>query len=321
MKRIAYVGWVWVVFSLVACGAPTPLASPVPSSTAMPTVPPTLTFVPVRVPSPSPTATRKPVLTPIFPIVPSATPRPRQFDDVDSRALLSSLFPDLKFAPFDDAFTVNGNTDRQMWIASRAEGQFIQGMTPELAAIVAHDAPRLTPDQARESAPLGSFLAIFTKRDGKPETIQRFFLFPTEISPQAFQVKIDRATDFDHDGQNDLLIITRTERFGVEITAAFLYQWDAQTFAEIWSAEIGNANTGAINQSRYFTSESTIRFADVDGDGMDEIIVDLTQVEYPKDAQGLADVDRELGRRNERRVYRWNGTIFVLDTARTTPMP
>ena len=45
---------------------------------------------------------------------------------------------------------------------------------------------------------------------------------------------------------------------------------------------------------------------------MDEIVVESARVDYAKDAQGLANTERETVRRSERRVYRWNGTAFSL---------
>jgi len=314
-----------VAFSvLVACAAPVSPVSPLPPSPASirrEATPTSVQRIPTLLPvTPSPTP-RKVVITPLPPLVPPPTPRPLQFDDVDARALLSALFPDLKLTPADDAFTVNGDSNWTMWINARAEGEFTQDGVSELAAIIANDAPHITPDQAKRHAPWGSFLAIFQKPEGKLQVARRAFLFPTALSPSAFDVRIDRVTDFDHDGQNELLIITEATTLGISTSAAFLYQWDDQTFAEIWAATVGEDNTGALNQPQYFATASEIRLVDIDGDGMDEIIVDGTRVDYARDAQGLPDIDREIARRSDRRVYRWGGTAFVLDPAQTTPMP
>jgi hypothetical protein len=240
---------------------------------------------------------------------------------VDAPTILSVLFPDLKFSPADDAFRVNGDPEWTMWVNARAEGQFTQGDAPELAVIIANEAPRISAAHAQRYAPWGSFLAILQRREGSLQVAQRSFLFPTSISPLAFDVRIERVVDFDHDDQDDLLIVTEATRWGVASTAAFLYQWNDQAFTETWSASIGEDNTGAINQPEYFAVASEIRFVDIDGDGMDEIIVDGTRVDYARDAQGLADVEREIARRTDRRLYRWGGAAFVLDPARTTPMP
>ncbi|MBI5305039.1 MAG: VCBS repeat-containing protein [Chloroflexi bacterium] len=297
---------------LVACAAPTPIPLPTPTPTRVLIPASTPSRVPATATLIAPTPTHQPLSTPLPIIVPSSTPRPRQFDDTDTRALLGALFPNMKLVPIVDAFTVNDDPDWQLWITSRVEGQFVQGTAPELAAIVAHQAPRLTPDLAQQYAPMGSFLALFQKREGKLVPTQRAFLFPTDLSPLTFEVTIERATDFDRDGQNEMLILTSATRMGITTIAAFLYQWDDPQFVELWSAEIGSDNTGAVNQAEYAIVEPTIRLADLDGDGFDEIIVEATRIEYAKDDQGLANLDREVARRTTQRVYRWDGTTFAL---------
>jgi hypothetical protein len=318
------IGMLWL-FAFAACAAPPPprptvtATSPAAPSPIPRTPPPTPTLTPTPI-TPSPTP-RRVIVTPIPPVAPPPTPRPPQFDDVDAGALLSALFPDLKLVPDADAFRVNDDPNWTMWINSRVEGCFTQADAPELAAIIANDAPRLSTEQANRYAPLGSFLAIFQRHDKKSQVIQRAFLFPTLISPPAFEVEIDRATDFDHDGQNELLITTLSETLGISTAAAFLYTWNDQAFVPIWSAAIAEDNTSALNQPGYYAVESEIRFADIDGDGLDEIIVDSVRIDYARDAQGLADTDHETRRRAYRDVYQWGGAAFILDPVRATPMP
>ncbi|MBI4787406.1 MAG: hypothetical protein HY782_10215 [Chloroflexi bacterium] len=320
-KRVWYaraIVWTLLVSALAACAAPPP-ASPTPTHAALPTLtsqPPTP--APPLMPTPTP---RRAMVTPVPPVAPSPTPRAHQFDEVDARRLLATLFPDIKLVPNGDEFRVNDNPNWTLWINSRAEGQFTQTNWPELAVIVANEAPHISAADAQRTAPWGSFLAIFQKYGGKIEVAQRSFLFPTEMSPVAFDAKIDRVVDFDHDDQDELLITTTAKRLGFSTTAAFLYQWNDPAFAEIWSAPSGEDNTGAINQPNYFASVSDARLSDVNGDGLDEIILDTTRVDYARDAQGLADTDRETARRTERRVFTWGGTSFLPDPARATPLP
>ncbi len=304
----------FLFLALVACAAPT-----VPPRTPTPVA--FFTATPSRIATSMPalasaTSTRASA-TAFPPVIPSPTPRPHQFDDVDAGALLDALYPDLKFTPNGDDFIVNGDANWTMWVNSRAEGHFTDDKTPQLAAIIANGSSHT----ARADAPWGSYLAVFQKREGKLEVAQRSFLFPTEISPLAFDVKIDRATDFDHDDQDELLVTTEATRLNVSSTAGFLYQWNDQQFVELWSAPLGEDNTGAINQTQYFASSSDIHLTDFDGSGMDEIIVTMTRSDYARDSQGLADTDHESARRTERRVYRWGGSAFILDPARTTPLP
>lgn len=323
MNRVARalnrVWWLVVGLCLVACVSrvtPPPTFTPVvPTTVAIPRSTASATLV---IASSTP---RLLTATPFTPVAARPTPRPHQFDDVDDLALLSAIFPDLKFTPAIDVFRVNDNSDWSMWIGSAVEGRFTQSRDQELAAIIANDAPRISAEQANRFAPWGSFLAIFQRRDGKLNPVQRAFLFPTALAPQDFQVTVDAAVDFDHDGQDELLLTTTTERLGVSTTAAFLYAWKGQAFVALWSSPIAEDNTGALNQADYFSIEARVELDDLDGNGLDEIIVDRTRIDYARDAQGLANTDQETNRQSERRVYRWDGAVFVLDPARTTPMP
>ncbi len=298
---------------LVACATPTVLPTPTLAPTVMLVASPVPSRAPTSVTpvSPVPILPRPSITPPPLVVAPSRTPRPHQFDRVDSRALLNTLFPDLKLAPFADAFTVNDDTAWQLWITSRAEGQFVQGVAPELATIVAHQAPHLTPDLAQKYAPMSSFLVLFEKRDGKVVPAYRAFLSPADFSPLVFQMTIEQATDFDQDEQNELLIVTRASRMGITTIAGFLYQWDDAQFVERWSAGIGMDNTSALNQAAYVIADSAIELADLDHDGFDEIIVETTRIEYAKDDQGLANLERTTMRQTTRQVFRWDGSAFV----------
>lgn len=274
-----------------------PFVSPLPSATHTPTP------LSRTLPSPSPTPSASPK--------PHPSPRPPQFDDVPDRALLGALFPDLQFTPDGDVFRVNDDARWSMWITSAIEGQFTQGQLPELAAIIANDAPTLTDEQAKRYAPLGSFLAIFQRRAGKPDVAHRAFLFPI-FPPQVYQVTLETTTDFDHDGRDELLITTTTMSFGISTSAAFLYRWDGSSFVAVWSVPIAEDNTSALNQSTYYSIEARVEFVDLDADGVDEIVVDRMRIEYARDANGAANTDQELGRQSERAIYRWEGTVFTL---------
>lgn len=330
VRRMSAAIWTMVVLAFVSCAGPAPSAAPFP--TAIPSQP-------ARAPAPSPspartspaTSTPGPAATATAPLratatsLPSATfsptPIPHFFEDVDARALLVALFPDLKLTQNGDEFVVNDNPNWRMWVNSRVDGRFTQDTVPELAAIIANDAPHVPEAELSHAAPWGPFLAIFQRNNGKLEVVQRSFLFPTAISPVTFQVNIESAVDYDHTGRNELLITTDTRQMGISSTAAFLYEWNGQTFTELWSAPVGEDNTGALNQSRYYASTSQIRFGDLDGNGFDEVIVDTTWIDYARDTQGLANLDKEIARRSERRVFRWEGASFVPDPARVTPLP
>ncbi len=320
MKRVARfvraTGLTLGILVLVACTTPV-APTPIPTRMSLPTPVPTST-------RPAATASRVPVratAAPLPSVAPSATPRPHQYDDVDANTLMTTLFPDLVLAQNGDEFRVIGNADWTLWVNSRAEGNFTQEGVPQLAVIIANEAPNQTPADLQRSAPWGSFLALFERREGKLVVAQRSYLFPTDISPLAFDVNIERVVDFDHDNLDELLVTTAAQRLGITSTAAFLYMWNEQAFTEIWSAPVGEDNTGALNQMQYYASASEIRFADLDGNGLEKIVVDTTRIDYDRDANGLANTDREAAHRTERRVFKWNGNTFVPEPARATPMP
>ncbi len=234
--------------------------------------------------------------------------------------ILSAIFPGLKFVATANEFQVNGSSEWRMWINSRAEGRFTQNSSPELAVIVANEDPHVSADQ-QPAAPWGSFLAILRQDHGRVQLAQKAFLFPAQISPLSLDVRIGSVSDFDHDNQDELLILTSSTRMGVSTTSAFLYQWNEQAFSLLWSAPIGEDNIGAINQPGYYASLPDIRLFDIDGDGIDEIVVNSTRIDYARDRQGLANLDQELSRRVERRVFHWDGTTFIPLNALWTPLP
>ncbi len=305
--------WSLIVFALAACSVPATL-TPFPTPSVGPTILPSPIPLSRAFPSPNPTvqpsnSTPTPIATP------TNEPSAHYFDTVDSQALLLSLFPDLKLTPNGDEYVVNGDPDWLMWIESTAEGEFTQDAVPELAVIVANEAPHVSDADRQQTALWGSFLVIFRREGIRLPVVERSSLFATDISPLTFEVKISRVVDYDHDGQNELLIITNATRAGISSSAAFLYQWNDQAFVEIWSAAAGEDNTAAINQTQYYASTSDFQFDDLNGDGLDEIVLTTTRIDYAQDDQGLADIDREIGRHVERKVYSWSGAAFVLDSA------
>lgn len=301
---------------LFGCGAPVVPSSPVLSST--PSVTP---IVPFSSPTAAPGKVTSPTKNASVQVnQPTSTPGPHRYDDVDSLAILKALFPAYEFTPNGDMFVVNNDPSWEMWVNARAEGHFTDLGGFELAVIVANEYSAETAQQNNGNPPWGSFLAVFN-RNGSLQVIHRGFLFPTSISPFSFDVNIERVVDYDHDDQDDLFITTTATRLGLTTKAGFLYQWVDQSFIEIWSASLGEDNTAALNQPQYYSSSSDVRFSDIDGIGIDSIIVDTTRVDYAHGAQGLADQDHEEGRRVERRVFRWNGKSYSPDSAKATPMP
>ncbi len=295
---------------VAACSAPA-APTPAPTRTVGPTVMPSPMSSSTGTPSPIPATTPSPVIRPTPVVTPYAEPTADHFSDVDAQSLLQALFPDLRFTFTGSDYVVNGRPDWLMWIESKVEGRFTQSVTPEFAVIVANEAPNTSDDERQRTAPWGSFLAIFQQQGSGLQVIQRSMVFPIDISPLTFDAKINRVVDLDHDGQNELLVVTNSTRAGISSTAAFLYRWKDQAFAEIWSAPAGEDNTAAINQTQYYASTSEFQFSDLNGDGLDDIVMVTTRVDYAQDDQGLADVEHETGRRVERKVFSWGGAAFV----------
>jgi hypothetical protein len=277
------------------------LATPVLAKTDMPQPSPT-PFVETLQPTPLPTA------------------RVHLYDDVDEATILATVFPGLTLTPDAQGYQVEGSQDWVVWLNDREEGHITKPDTQQLVAIVANQVGSNPP---REEAPYGSssdLIVVLERRDGKLTVTQREVLMP-QVSPLSSDVRIERTADPGHDGQDDLLLTINAVQSLIIRTEAHLYRWQAGKFVELWNGVEQDDNTAAVNQESYFSYQATIKFADLDNDGIDEIVVNGKRTLFAKDADGRADLTSPSSVTDEQSVYKWNGELFVLDAALTTPAP
>jgi hypothetical protein len=251
---------------------------------------------------------------------PFPTARPRVFDDVDQLQILSAVFPDLTLTPQPDGYLVQGNSDWKVWVNDRDEGRITQAEQPELLAVIANLVGANPPKEEALYGASAAFLVIMQRHDSKLEVVRREKIFP-DIPPNAIDARIERIVDTDHDGQDELLATTNTVQTLIIRTEARLLRWENGKPFELWKGFEVNDNTAAVNQTDYSSYEATLDFADLDNNGVDELIVNESLTTYPKDEQGRADLTKPSNELEGRAVFKWNGKVFAPDPALTTPIP
>ena len=326
MKYIVRVIGFVLAVAMTACG-PRPTETPtlaIPTATALstqtlppPTVPRLVNPVSRDTTTPEPAPTAVP-LTPEPSPLPTA--RAHVYDEVDELAILSAVFPDLPLTSDSQGYQVENSPDWVVWANDRDEGHITQNQRQELVAVVASQVGLNPPKEESPFGPSSDFIVVLENRDGKLVVTYRESISPP-VSPLSTDVRIERTADVAHNGQDDLLITTNAVQSLVISTVAHLYRWEGDKFVELWQGVEQDDNTAAVNQTEYSAYQATVDFADLDNDGVDEIIVGGTRTVYSKDADGRADLTAPTGVSEERNVYNWNGTAFVLDPAFTTPFP
>lgn len=302
---------------LSACG-PRPTATPslLPStSTPPPTVPRLVNPVERETNTPVPTPTQV-VETQVATPLPTA--RVHSYDDIDEQAILNAVFPGFGLTPDSQGYQVENSPDWIVWVNDRDEGRVTQSQRDELVAIVANQVGANPP---QDEAPFGQSsdqIVVLENRDGSLVMTHNENISPP-TSPLSNDVRIERTVDLAHNGQDDLLITTNAVQSLVIQTVAHLYRWQGDKFVELWNGIEQNDNTAAVNQTDYSSYQATFDFSDLDHDGVDEVIVNGSTTLYSKDSDGRADLSAPSSMTQERSVYDWNGSAFVLDSQFTTP--
>jgi hypothetical protein len=274
--------------------------------------------------------TQRGALTPINPpSLPDATPvdatalptaRPRVFEDVDSRQILSALHLNLPLTDEGDTFTVLGNPDWRVWVNDRDEGRITGADRPELAALVSQTVGPNPPPEAANYGPSGLLLAIFIRDENTGELALAERAYPFgNVSPLAFDARLPRVVDVNHDGQDELLLVTSTVQTLIQKSEAQLVRWDKAQLTELWRSVIQSDNTAGADQAEYASYEASADFADLDDDGVDEIILSGSLTRYAKDANGGPILGAPSRVDAVRQVYVWNGATFILDAGRSNP--
>jgi hypothetical protein len=120
--------------------------------------------------------------------------------------------------------------------------------------------------------------------------------------------------DFDSDGQQELLSHYVRTQWGSTTATDALYRWDGYTMARIWRAETIRDNTMAESQDVPHpyreNRRGDWRWADIDGDGLNEIVLQEQTTFHPLEPSDVADDRSGLGEMSAERAFRWDGTAF-----------
>lgn len=116
--------------------------------------------------------------------------------------------------------------------------------------------------------------------------------------------------DFNHDGLEEVLVPYHEEQGGWKWNSARFFHWDHSQWKEQdWSVIVMQDNT-AVSESDYpqpyrYIYKVIWSWEDLDGDSMDELILD-EHVDY----YNIGTVQNLLGEKEGKLVYRWNGSSF-----------
>ncbi len=319
MKYLRWViGCAAIVLSMIACG-PRPTATPGLATGIATRAGPTFPRSPNATPRVGTPVVPRATLPPQSPSPsPLPTARAHLFDDVEPQEILAAVFPNLALSLQPEGFQVQNNKDWLVWVNDRDEGRITQTQQEELVAIIASEVGASPPKEAGAFGPSSDFVALLQRQNGKLVMTHREKILPP-ISPLAIDVRIGRIVDVDHDGQDELLVATNTVQTLIIRTEAHLYRWEGNTLKELWKGVELNDNTAAVNQDEFSVYEATLDFADLDNNGVDEIIANARSTVYPKDPDGRADLTAPANVSIERIVYKWNGDVFALDRTLSTP--
>lgn len=123
-------------------------------------------------------------------------------------------------------------------------------------------------------------------------------------------------TDFDHDGQHELLVHTGRMQSGVMTSADALYRWNGWGLVRVWGTETllddRMADPSVVHEPYRTLRRVEWQWEDVDGDGVDEIRTHESVAYYEPNEDGYVPDDALPFREEEREtVFHWNGTAFT----------
>ena len=121
--------------------------------------------------------------------------------------------------------------------------------------------------------------------------------------------------DFDGDGRQEMAVPLRSMKSGWLDEVVFVYRWNGSTLDQVWAVETFEDNTQATQQDAplpyRYAYQATWQWADLDGDGLNDIQLDYTATFYPEAKSGTgADRAMTLGIEQGREQFHWDGTAF-----------
>jgi len=301
------VGLVVLLVAAVGCGgaatedggrARVATGTPAPSPTWTATARPTFTPLP---PTPTPTPTSVPVSV-------SATVPVEQVEGVPMLHPIVTPEAVVVPTPFPDAGeiadAVLGRESTRHWVAHLTEGSFTAPGADERLALVgnvgAQDEMRwVVVGQAEEGWQLL----------GTSEWLGSGFTAPSSayLAPDLL--------DFDGDGRQEVVSRYYRMHLGWITGAEGVYRWDGQGLARVWGATtaLDNRTAEAADAPQPYREDygATWELVDLDGDGIDEILLQERVAYYlPGEGGYVEDGAPGISEAQGERAFRWDGEAF-----------
>ena len=257
---------IWLGLSILA------LALMISACTASPTPEPTSTPPPPKVSTPTPTQTATPPHIPILPLLSTTIPQPT--------AVAPTPIPGEQEI-VDAVLELRGD---EHWVAHRVGGSFTAPETEEWLALVGNIGDRdevrwVVIGQTDEGWQLrGTSEVLATDIDAAPP-----HYFPPDV------------LDFDGDGQQELLVNYFRMQWGWMTASDTLYHWNGHALASVWGAPTSVDNRMAdgadVPQPYRENYQAEWEWADLDGDGLDEILFQEHVAFYLPGEEGYVNDD------------------------------
>ena len=203
------------------------------------------------------------------------------------------------------------------WVAQVVPGAFTAHDAVELAALVgASGAESLTENATAEQEKLlqPRLVILQKQRSGSWKVIARSEPLGMNVPRDQFSLVIQRLSDFDRDGQQEILLTSASVLPRYLDGTHILYRWDQKegNLRLVWTTTSYYDNTSLPQQPDYATQVTWPRWKDLDGDGVDEIALYTTRRTYGRQAPGFADTSQIIATTGDEVHFRWNGKGFLL---------
>ncbi len=197
------------------------------------------------------------------------------------------------------------------WAMDPIPGSFTAPDATEAVAIVGGASP--TEDVSPEDEPyLRARLVVFRKEAGTWKVVSKEEGLASNIPAEMLPAAIVGITDFDHDGVQEVLVSVASLMPGYLDGVYHLYRWDGQNMRRVWMTTSVYDNTTLSEQPDFATQVAWPQWIDQDGDGTEEIVLEVVRRAYERTSMGLADTSRIKNETTSDVVFDWRGKGFML---------
>ena len=281
---------------LAACGRPLTHARELITATPprpdgpAPTPAATMARPPVPTPATLPTAIPQPTPVPTLAALPTAIPQPTP---------VPTPFPDIPGI----VGTILGTGASEHWASYLTRGSFTARGADERLALVGnigdHNEVRwVVIGQGDEGwRLLGTSGCLGSGLDAPPS-----FNLPPDV------------LDFDEDGRQEVLSHCSKTQEGWKTSIDTLYRWDGHALASVWAVPTAMSGTAAgdqaVPQSYRVDYRADWEWIDLDGKGLDEILLREHAAFYEPDGEKARNSAASAGEEGGERAFRWDGEAF-----------